>query len=344
MKVSAILKGLPDQFGRLPIVIRINEGSKRTFHVTPFRATKEQFKIGLDEATSTKIRKLAIQYESALLEGKRKYNDAEFFEYVKKCTKEWATVRRYNTMRNYAAETNKLKKFRSSFKLSDVTPEFLHAYANHLYSKENNIATTVWTSFKFIRTVILKALRERLIEQNPFDIFKIAPYEDPQKEYLTRDEVNNIVKWLPEAGPDFLCATWFVIGCYTGWRYSDMNAFRKEKNLRSGRLVLYTIKTKDVVSMPVSKKLQKLFESINYQPMFISNQKYNDALKRIAKAVKLPPLTAHQSRHTFGVMCADAGISQEVTARLMGHRSLKSTGIYYKITNPRIDQEIKRLD
>jgi integrase len=345
MKVSAILKGKPDQLGRLPVVIRIAEGKKRTYHTTPFKCLEDSFhngKIDNDEATNSKIRALALRYESMLLEGKKKYRDSEFFDYVDKCLKEWDKVRAYNTMRNYKAETEKIKGFRSSFKLSEVNNDFLNGYSNYLYSL-GNISTTVWTSFKFLRTVILKAHRERVIEENPFATFKIQPYKDPPKEYLTKDEVHQIEKWLPKSGSLRLCATWFVIGCYTGLRYSDMNAFSKERNIRNNRIVLTTVKTKDVVSMPVSKKLQKLFESINYQPMFISNQKFNDALKEIGKKLALGELSCHKSRHTFGVLCADAGISQEVTARLMGHRSLKSTATYYKITNPRIDKEIKKL-
>lgn len=345
MKVSVIQKGEPDNFGRIPVVIRINEGERRQYITTEYRVHPDDFEDGLikaDPAANQKIRQLAIRHESDRIEGKRKYRDGDFFTYVEKCFKEWDQVRAYNTMRNYKAETEKLKQFDSSFKLSQVTPAFLTAYSNHLY-QQGNISTTVWTSFKFLRTVILKALREKVIEDNPFVGFKMPQYKDPAKEYLTKEEVAQLEKWLPKAGPLKLCATWFVIGCYTGLRYSDMNAFDKEKNIRSGRIVLATKKTKDIVSMPVSKRLAKLFSSINYQSMFISNQKFNDALKEIGKKTGLGDLNVHKARHTFGVLCADAGISIEVTARLMGHANIRATAIYYKITNPRIDKELKKL-
>lgn len=342
MKVSAILKGIPDQFGRYPICIRINEGEKRTYYTTAYRATKDQFKKGLDESLSSKIRQIAIRIEMDLLESKKKYADAEFFGYASQCLKEWDKIRAYNTMRNYSVEVQKLKGFRSSFKLSEITPQFLTAYSQHLYSLDN-IATTVWTSFKFMRMVILKAKRERLIEDNPFDIFKMPAYKDPPKIFLTKEEVQKIENYIADAGANKFCATWFVIGCYTGLRYSDMNAFDKNKNIRSGRLIVNTIKTKEVISMPLAEKVKMLLESINYQSMFISNQKYNAALKKIAEKLAMRSFTCHTSRHTFGTMCADAGISQEVTSKLMGHRTLKSTAIYYRINNPRIDKEIEKL-
>lgn len=346
MKVTLILKGKPDQFGRIPVVIRINEGEKRTYHKTRVRVTKQEFENGLDATTAGQLRKQALKIESDLLDEKKKYQDSDFFVYVDKCLKAWTPIRAYNTIRNYKAERNKLKDFRSSFKLSQVTPQFLEEYSAYLYSaKRKNIKGTVWTAFKFIRKIIRNALREKVIEDNPFDVYKIEPYKDPHKEYLTKEEIERIEKNLKHFGTDRFFATWFVIGCYTGWRYSDMHAFRKETNLRSGRLVLYTVKTDDIVSMPLSARLKKLFESINYHSMFISNQKFNDAIKRVAKHknVNLPPLNVHMCRHSFGVRCADVGISQEVTARLLGHASLRSTATYYKITNPRVDKEIKKL-
>lgn len=351
MKVSAILKGKPDQFGRYPVVIRLNDQEKRTYYTTPYRAEEMNFKNGKitgDDLISEKIRQLAIRYESQAHGTTKKYKDAGFFDYVAACSKEWSKTRAFNTMKQNKKEADKLKRFKSSFKLSHVTPQFLKEYSMHLY-KLGNIDTTVWSAFKFIRMVIRKAKREGVIENNPFDVFKIVPYRDPEKTYLTKAEVKLIEEYIPDAGANKFCATWFVIGCYTGLRYSDMNAFDKDKNIKSGRLVINTIKTKEVVGMPLSERVRKLLESINYQPMFISNQKFNSALKKIGKEINekkkghIPVLTVHQARHTFAVMCAEAGISQEVTARLLGHRSLKTTQIYYRITNPRIDEEVRRL-
>jgi integrase len=345
VKVSAILKGKPDQFNRYPVVIRINEGERREYKTTPYRLLKSQMVKGViaDPSIAEKVRRMVIDVERSAFDQEKKYPDAEFFTYYKKCLDEWNQTRKYNTLRNYKAEKEKLKGFRSSFKLSQITPQFLTDYSIYLH-KRGNIPTTIWTSFKFLRMIVLKARRERLIQENPFDIFKMPTYRDPEKIYLTKEEVQRIEDYLPTAGANKFSATWFLIGCYTGLRYSDMNAFSKEKNIRSGRLIVRTVKTGETVSMPLSKKVKALLESIHYQPMFISNQKFNSAVAKIMEKAEIPgKITIHTARHTFGTMCADSGISQEVTAKLMGHRSLKSTSIYYKITNKRIDKEVERL-
>lgn len=345
MKVTAILKGQPDKDNRLPVVIRINEGNRRSYRTTAFRVkagnlnTLKKDDPGMYDLIYSAIR----EEERRIAEGKKRVKDAEFFTYVKTCMAEWTTKRAYNTLRNYRAETQKIRDYKSSFKISEVDNKFLTGYSQFLFKKGNQ-KNTVWTSFKFLRTVVLKAKRERLIAENPFDTFEMPQYRDPQKNYLTRDEIEQIETWLPQAGGHLLSATWFVIGCYTGLRYSDMNAFSKDKNIKNGRLVLKTKKTGEVISMPLNKKVKELFEKIHYQNMIISNQNYNEALKKIGKAAGVgEDITAHISRHTFGVLCAASGISQEVTSKLMGHRDMKSTLIYYKLANPRIDKELDKL-
>jgi site-specific recombinase XerD len=39
---------------------------------------------------------------------------------------------------------------------------------------------------------------------------------------------------------------------------------------------------------------------------------------------------------------ANKGVSQEVAAKYLGHKDLRSTGIYYRITNQRLDEELKK--
>lgn len=346
MKVSLVLKGNPDQFNRLPICIRVNEGEKRFFTTTQYRATKEEFADGKLPGHATMrdmLREMVLQTELDLFQKNKKYRDAEFFEYTKECLKEFDSQRAYNTMKKYKAEINKLKGFRSSFKLSHIDHRFLKGYQSHLRTEEENQPNTIWTAFRFLHMIIQKAVNEKIIAENPFTGYDMPKYRNPEVNYLTKDQVKKIEEYLPKAGSMKFSATWFLIGCYTGLRYSDMNAFEKDKHIRDGRLVLYTTKTGELVSMPLSEKVKGLLERIAYQSMFISNQKYNAALVKIAERAKVGEITAHASRHSFGVMCAAAGISIEVTARLLGHASTKTTQIYYKLANPRIDAELDKL-
>lgn len=347
MTISLVLKGNPDQLDRYPICLRISEGQKRKFSTTQYRATKEEFdngKLPGNPLLRDMLRRTVLQKEMEILDGAKAYPDADFFKYVDECMKEWDKDRAYNTMKKNRAEINKLRGYKSSFKLSHVDNRFLKGYIAYLRSEEiNNAPNSIWTSFRFFHNVVGKAFREKIIAEDPFVNFPMPVYRDPEVNYLTKEEVQKIEKWLPEAGAHKFSATWFLIGCYTGLRYSDMNLFDKDKHIRDGRLTLYTKKTGELVSMPVNAKVKSLLESISYQSMFISNQKFNVALTKIAERAKVSAITAHSARHTFGVMCAAAGISIEVTAKLMGHRKMQTTQIYYRLANPRIDAEIEKL-
>lgn len=123
-----------------------------------------------------------------------------------------------------------------------------------------------------------------------------------------------------------------------------MKNFNRKRDIKAGRIVIYTTKTNEPVSMPFSPKLKALFESIDYKPLHYHNVHYNRLLKAVAALSGIDEnISSHVSRHTFAVMCAGAGISIEVTGKLLGHSSIKTTAIYYKITNTRIDEEMKKL-
>jgi integrase len=64
----------------------------------------------------------------------------------------------------------------------------------------------------------------------------------------------------------------------------------------------------------------------------------NRTLKGIAGIKKR--ITTHTGRHTFAItMCAEAGISAETCAELMGITIATCVNNYYRVTNRKIDKE-----
>jgi len=349
MKVTAILKGNKDSLGRKTVYIRINDGEKRTFRATNIKLMTTQLKksVVIDHPQSKLFNQL-IRDQILNAEVNKMFvgSNDNFFDYSEKSLSGWINEKSKETVRQYRSELNKITAFASdTLKLSQITPEWLFKYKIYLYEK-GQTTNTLWKSFKFVRLIILKAWKEKKIKDNPFQVFDMPKYKDPPKVYLTKKQVEKIDKYAKDkkTGSELkISATWFVIAAYTGLRFGDMRAFDKAKHISNGRLVIYTSKTKEVVGMPVNDKLKALFERIGYKPLPWSNAHYNRLLKVVAVHCDIDTLTAHQSRHTFALMCADAGISQEVTAKLLGHNTIKTTAIYYKISNVRIDQEVQKI-
>lgn len=354
MKVTAILKGMVDSNGQQPIQIRIANGKKRHFFPTRIKVNPEtQFEKGrvvkhpkAAEYNKT-IESLIIQYQAELLkEPQKKQHKTYLFDYVTACVNKWDKIKKWSTLRVYNSQLEKLKVFTPNVLITQIDLNFLYSYYSYL-SKLGNSKNTIWSSFKFLRTILNDAVKNDILDKSPLHKFQMPKYEETNKTYLLPDEIERIDKFcLDKNCPEdlFFCGTWFLIACNTGLRLSDIRVFDRKKNIHAGRLVMKTSKTGEIVGLPVSKTLQKYFERIDYAPMRYTGEAYNRLLKLIAKGSGLDKkITSHTARHTAAMTLANAGVSQEVTSKILGHSDLRSTRTYYKISNARIDLELKKL-
>ena len=56
------------------------------------------------------------------------------------------------------------------------------------------------------------------------------------------------------------------------------------------------------------------------------------------------PLTFHQARHNFGThITLSMGVPIETVARMMGHMRIKTTQIYAKVTDKKVEEDMKKL-
>ncbi len=78
----------------------------------------------------------------------------------------------------------------------------------------------------------------------------------------------------------------------------------------------------------------------------LSNQKLNAYLKVVAELAGIKKhLSHHVARHTAATtIFMQNGISLETTGKLLGHRSIKSTQIYAKVTNLMLQEAAIKLN
>lgn len=352
MKVTAIIKGRIDQNGHRPIQIRIANGYSTSYKPTHIKVDPDLFEKGRVKKAHPKhkeinqrLEKYIIEYQSHALEPQKKTPKTSLFNYIQACIDKWERIKKRGTIRIYVSQTEKLKTFTSDLLLSQIDNNFLYSYQSHLVGLGNS-KNTIWSSLKFIRTILNEAIKDDLLDKSPFRKFPMPKYEEPNKNYLLPGEIKNIEKFVSAKNcpPDLVfVGTWFLIACETGLRLSDLRAFEKKKNIHGGRLVVKTSKTGDIVGLPISDKLKKLFERIEYKPLHYTGEQYNRLLKLVGMGAGIDKkFSSHTARHTAAMSLANAGVSQEVTGKILGHADLRSTKTYYKITNARIDQELKK--
>jgi len=354
MKVSAILKGAKDNDNRIPVAIRINDGGKRSYKTLTIRVVKEQFKKGkvINHPKAKEyndiIKKKIVEYEAGIITATPKKADPDFLDYAQTCIDNWRSRKKKeeSTLEQYASEINKLRDYKEGVKMSGIGNAYFNGLLSYCY-KKGNVENTAWKTFSKVHAILEQARKDGLLVSNPLDDYEDRPkYTDPTRDYLTKEQLTAVERFAGSVdSPAQKHATlWFLIGCYTGLRYSDMKTFNKKDHIKSGRLIKENIKTGEIVSLPFTSKIKALFEAVEYKPLSITNEAYNRMLKVIAKRCDIEMnMTAHTSRHTCGMLCANAGISIEVTAKILGHSSTKHTGVYYKISNQRIDSEIQKI-
>ncbi len=70
----------------------------------------------------------------------------------------------------------------------------------------------------------------------------------------------------------------------------------------------------------------------------------NDYLKSIAAVLNIhKKITCHTARHTFAVQFLERGGRMEILQKLLGHSSIKTTGIYGKISTLLTDEEMVKV-
>lgn len=354
MKVTAILKGHIDINGHQPIQIRISDKGKQRFVPTHIKVEPRLFTEGRVKSSHPKaklynerIATMILQCQAQNVEGlQKKTPKVNFYEYVERVIS--GLTRKPGSLRQYQSQLTKLKEFNPSFYLSEVNHDFLDRYQAFLKTRGND-GNTIWSSFKFLRKFIRQAHKTRLIDSYPFDNYEFPKYVEPDKVWLTENDLSKIDNLLQlDISPRLKEAgNWFLIACHTGLRISDIKRFDYKKHVINGRLVMRTQKGGRHVGLDLKEhfpEVLELLERVEFKRLSMHENTYNELIKMVAAAADVDKhISSHTARHTAAMSLANKGVSQEVVAQILGHTDLRSTRTYFKITNQRIDLELSRV-
>lgn len=222
--------------------------------------------------------------------------------------------------------------------ISEVNEDFKQKFIE-VGLKQDYSINYLARNFKFVKTVCYDAelrgiktdpqLRKLKIKENPTSIIFLTPEEIAAIENidLKREALINARDWL-------------IISCETAQRVSDFLGFRVEQirpqlNTKGKLIPFLEItqkKTKSCISIPLSSKVMKILErrAGNF-PRKISDQRYNEYIKEIAKEAGLTKLVygAKQDAKSKRKVAGDFPKWELVTSHI-GRRSF-ATNNYIKM-------------
>jgi len=156
----------------------------------------------------------------------------------------------------------------------------------------------------------------------------------------------------------------FIIGCYTGLRFSDLSQLTPDKFTQNGtRLKIKTVKTGEIVVIPLHWTIKEILQKYNGEiPRALSNQKMNEYIKEVAELAKINErititktkgglnysktfekhqlVTVHTARRSFATNMFLAEVKTISIMKITGHRTERAFMKYIKIT---ADQNADKL-
>ncbi|MCX6257937.1 MAG: site-specific integrase [Bacteroidia bacterium] len=276
-------------------------------------------------------------------------DDNSVFSFIEKIIESEKDFFKKGTLHFYKSQLTKLQRFSPTLTFNDIDMIFLKKYYAFMEKELDNNENTVYKAFRFLKSVINRAIKEGLVRDNVFAQFPIKTV-DGLRQRLTIEEIqqlnhllsDNILK---DARVNVL--RYFLFSCYTGLRYTDVKKLTYH-DVQNGSVYIRMDKTRGVISIPLTGQAKNLIgKGISEELVFqvFTNQATNRYLKEIMQVAGInKPISFHSARHTFATCGLELGIPIEVVSKLLGHKHLATTQIYAKITDTLKIREMKKWE
>ncbi len=267
------------------------------------------------------------------------------------------TSNKYYRLCRYLREYTKQEYKKDDIRLSEVSYGYLDGFNTFLQTAHRCHHNGAVNILDCLRNFILYCLRNEWIEKNPFKNYKLKEVAPPQKEHLTKKEIETLIgKPMPNLRLENVRDI-FVFCCLTGLAFADVKALKREhlttdeqgnmwiRKPREKTAVMSTIPLLDQPKAILQKYAFDLhcMESCKLLPV-PSNQKMNAYMAEIATICGLnKKLTTHCARHTFACLAVEYGMPIDVLAKILGHSNTNMTRHYAKFSEDLIGREMLKI-
>lgn len=280
------------------------------------------------------------------------------------------------TYKGYKSVITKVNNFKPGVTLGQIDYKFLIDFENHMRKPVSekglgNIPSTISKTMKSVRALVKIAIKNDDIskEAYPFADYRIKEINSTltSRDYLEPEDLLKIEQLLSPEKIETLresevrSVKRFLFACYTGLRFSDVNALNKKQHIfgkwvhnpQNGEtsykhyIEIRMAKTDQPVFIPLIDRALEIIEEAPTDKVFenISNQKINKHLKEINKKAGLnKKLSFHVARHSFATICFLYGIPEKVGQKLLGHKNRKFTEVYTHLSKNKLFYEMDKLN
>ena len=245
------------------------------------------------------------------------------------------------------------------YKVSDIAlKELAHAFITDfelfLRTEKNHCNNTVWSYMMPFRSIIFMAINNGWLQRDPFYAYSITK-EETKRGFLSKEEINLLIKGTFKKPSYTLIRDLFIFCTFTGLSWTDMANLTKE-NLQTsfdGHLWIKTNRQKtgtesNIRLLDVAKHIIEKYDGMTDDNKLLPVPCYvncKNSIKVIAKKCGIEKnVTWHMSRHTYATtVCLSNDVPIETLSKMLGHRSIRTTQIYAKITAEKVSRDMEKL-
>lgn len=279
-------------------------------------------------------------------------HNAEFKERV-------GVDRKKEAYKSYVNSYNHLSAFlQKKLETDDVTlislnRDFFDAYDLFLRTDRGMMQKTVHQHTYILKKMTKRAVSQGTLRRDPYH--NIHPALPPlRSRHLKIEELERLMQCQIKATNLQRVRDWFVFSTFTGLCYADLRNLSDEhitqeedgswwihiKRQKTGTdscIRLMDIPLRIIEKYRPERKDKRIFN--------IYTRKYFCKLvQKMGKLCGIEEINFHRARHCFGThITLSQGVPIETVSRMMGHKSITTTQIYAKVTDKKIDEDMKRL-
>lgn len=267
------------------------------------------------------------------------------------------------TIQTYKPTAKALREFATGYNrpvdFETIDLAFYEAFTTYLTKKQGLAVNTVGKYIKTLKVFLneaaakAKTLGVEVNQEYRNSRFKTLK-EDADNVFLTESELHILID-LDLTGNQRLdrIRDMFLVGCYTGLRFSDFTAIRPEY-IKNGLIRMEQFKTQGKVVIPCHPVVTAILDKYNGAlPHSISNQKMNDYVKelcqlagitqkenksitkggkRVMRSVeKWELVSTHTARRSFATNMYVLGVPAITIMKITGHKTEKAFMRYIKL-------------
>jgi len=274
-----------------------------------------------------------------------------------------AEERSKNTLKRWRATKRKIRDFlHFKFKKWDVplsTIKYADAksFLHFLLTRQGIEENTANKYLKNMRELFQIAEDQEWLARNPWDGYKIK-YIQPERECLSMQEIIRLYQKPLLERLDHV-RNIFLFACFTGYAFQEVLDLTKDdvvigidgkRWVKINRQKTGTPEYLPLLPIPsniVDRYATDTYCVVNNKLLPVkSYHNYNGYLKEVAYICEIQTeLSTHIARHTFATtICLDNDVPIETVSKMLGHKTIRTTQIYAKVSKKKISNNMTELE